>query len=212
MDDKLRRYIEGLFKDVPPTKSMVELKEEMLQNTIEKYQDLLKEGRTEDAAYNIAVAGIGDINSLIKDMEKSEKLENGRQKTAMFTSIAVMIYILSVIPIFLMLQSIMTFTGGIIGFLLLVSVATGILVYNNMSRVNYYRNDDTMVEEFKEWKIKKSSRRGTRISISFALWSILFALYFLISFGTNAWHITWLVFIFGIAIEAFINIIFIMKK
>ena len=36
MYDKLREYIESLFKDAPDTVKTVELKEEMLQNLYEK--------------------------------------------------------------------------------------------------------------------------------------------------------------------------------
>ena len=61
MYDKLREYIESLFKDAPDTVKTVELKEEMLQNLYEKYNDLLAEGRSEQAAFNIAVAGVGDV-------------------------------------------------------------------------------------------------------------------------------------------------------
>jgi len=59
MENKIRDYLEDLFADAPQTKKVYELKEEMFQNLIEKYRDLLAEGMPEEAAYNIAVAGIG---------------------------------------------------------------------------------------------------------------------------------------------------------
>ena len=45
MEDKLRAYMDYLFRDVKPTRKSVELKEEILQNLIDKYRDLLAEGR-----------------------------------------------------------------------------------------------------------------------------------------------------------------------
>ncbi|MGN0452066.1 MAG: permease prefix domain 1-containing protein [Acutalibacteraceae bacterium] len=60
MNEKLRAYVEELFKNAPKTKQTVEIKEEILQNTIDRYNDLIKEGRSPEAAYNISVAGIGD--------------------------------------------------------------------------------------------------------------------------------------------------------
>lgn len=209
MDDKLRRYIEGLFKDVPQTKSMVELKEEMLQNLIEKYQDLMNEGKTEEAAFNIAVAGIGDINELVNDLEKEKRAEdydNSRSKSAMFTAIAVMLYILSLVPIMLAMGSALTFAAGMVGFFFMIALATGTLIFNGMTKPKPYLNGDTMVKEFREWQINRSKQRTTRISISVALWCVLIALYFIISFTTFSWHITWIIFIIGIAIEALINI------
>lgn len=217
MDEKLRRYIEGLFNDVPQTKNTIELKEEMIQNLKEKYDDLISEGKTEEAAYNIAVASIGDISSLLYDLNmggkgmEEKQIMEGKQKSAALTAIAVMLYILSIIPII-----VTPFRGihnsGLIGFLIMITVATGILIYNGMTKQKYHRSDDTMVEEFKEWKTQKGNRRSLRLSISLALWSIIIAAYFVISFTTFAWEITWVIFVFGIAIEALLNIFFIMKK
>lgn len=217
MDEKLRRYIEGLFNDVPQTKNTIELKEEMIQNLKEKYDDLISEGKTEEAAYNIAVASIGDISSLLYDLNmggkgmEEKQIMEGKQKSAALTAIAVMLYILSIIPII-----VTPFRGiqnsGLIGFLIMITAATGILIYNGMTKQKYQRSDDTMVEEFKEWKTQKGNRRSLRLSISLALWSIIIAAYFVISFTTFAWEITWVIFVFGIAIEALLNIFFIMKK
>ena len=46
------------------------MKEEILQNLTEKYNDLLSDGKSEVAAYNIAVAGIGDISELIEELKR----------------------------------------------------------------------------------------------------------------------------------------------
>ena len=73
MRDRLRGYVESLFIDAPRTKKTVELKEEILQNLYDKYDDLLREGKTEEAAYNIAVAGVGDIIPLLEELERSER-------------------------------------------------------------------------------------------------------------------------------------------
>lgn len=213
MEDKLRRYVDGLFKDVPLTKSMVELKEEMLQNLSEKYQDLIYEGKSEEMAYNIAVAGIGDISSLIYDMDvtKKELSDAGKQKSAALTSIAVMAFIFSLIPIMVSLYNGNIFYG-LAGFLVTIMLATGLLIYNNLTKQKFYRTEETMVAEFKEWQTNKSNKKMLRASLSFALWSVLIAVYFIVSFSTFAWNITWIMFLIGIAIEALINIFFILKK
>ena len=95
MQERLRKYVDSLFKDVPLTKSIVELKEEMIQNLYEKYQDLLKSGKTEETAFNNVISGIGDVSSLIYDMDLTikELSDTGIQKSAAFTSVAVMVYI-----------------------------------------------------------------------------------------------------------------------
>ena len=50
MENKLRAYMEELFSEVTPTKQAVELKEEILQNLMDKYHDLLAEGKSPEAA------------------------------------------------------------------------------------------------------------------------------------------------------------------
>ncbi|MBO6159351.1 MAG: DUF4097 family beta strand repeat protein [Firmicutes bacterium] len=65
MEEKIRAHMEKLFVSAPKTEAARELKEEMLQNVLDKYQDLVAEGRTPDEAYLIAIRGIGDISGLI---------------------------------------------------------------------------------------------------------------------------------------------------
>jgi len=222
MEDKLRRYIDGLFARTAPTKKAIELKEEMLQNLNDKYSDLLSEGKTPEAAYNIAVAGIGDVSGLLDELEPEvvfdesfvTEIEMARQKNAMITAVSVMLYILSILPmvVLALTNSHRTMSIGIPVMLLMVAVATGLLIYNNMTKPRYLRNQDTMVDEFREWQSGSNNRKSLRRAISSAMWAILVALYFIISFGSSAWHLTWIVFLLGAAIEAVINIFFTIKK
>ena len=70
MEDKLRAHMDHLFREVPLTKKSVELKEEILQNLVDKYHDLIAEGKSEEAAYNIAVASVGDISELLDSLKE----------------------------------------------------------------------------------------------------------------------------------------------
>ena len=221
MEDKLRRYVDGLFARTVPTKKAVELKEEMLQNLHDKYNDLLTEGKTPEAAYNIVIAGIGDVGVLLSgleieapDSEEYLEYETSRRVSAMFTAIAVMGYILSVLPLIL----ISMFNGsagariGVPVMFVMIAASTGLLVYNNMTKPKYIRGSATMVEEFRKWQTDSHDMKSLRRAVSSALWAILVALYFIISFWTFAWHLTWIIFILGAAVEAVINIFFALKK
>jgi len=208
MEDKLRRYVEDLFEETTPTKKSVELKEEMIQNLQDKYNDLLQDGKTPEAAFNIAVVGIGDVRTLLIDIEKdAQPDEKARRKSAMFTAIAVMLYIVSVLPVIIL----STITGradpilGVVMMFIIVAAATGLLIYNSMTKPKYYKEADNMVEDFREWQDETHERKQMRKAISSALWSIITALYFVISFTTHAWHITWVIWIIGCAIESLIN-------
>jgi len=214
MEDKLRRYLDELFEETTPTKKTIELKEEMLQNLEDKYRDLLAEGKTPEAAFNIAIAGIGDVNNLLKQLEEGfisdsefRKHEEARRKSAMLTAIAVMLYILCVLPIMLINSSI-----AFPIMFCMVAISTGLLVYNNMTKPQYYKESDTVIEEFREWQSGTNERRQMRAAISSALWSLIFVLYFIISFTTHAWHITWVIFIIGGLVESLISIFFAMKN
>lgn len=79
MEPKLRQYIEGLFAGAPNTKQACELKEEIIRNTIERYHDLIAEGKDSQQAYDLAVEGIGDINELLEHWVQSLLRKNRLQ-------------------------------------------------------------------------------------------------------------------------------------
>ena len=222
MEDTIRRYIEDLFADTVPTRKAVELKEEMIQNLTDKYHDLVKEGKTNEAAYNITIAGIGDISTLLAELENEMteyeptkyELEESRQKSAMLTAIAVMMYILCTLPLIMMTMVGFRYAPhiGVPVMFLMIASATGVLIYNNMIKPKSINNPDTMVEEFREWQSDEKDKKSLRKAISSALWSITVALYLIISFMTYAWHITWIIFILAGVVESLMNIFFTIKK
>ena len=214
MENKLRAYMEELFSEVTPTKQAVELKEEILQNLMDKYHDLLAEGKSPEAAYNIAVASIGDTDELLSTLKQGtqtfsqEQLENRRKKSAILISISVMLYILSIIPVILFEQ----FGYEIIGvslMFIMVAIATGLILYNTMTKPKYLKKDDSMVEEFKEWKTNQySPNRSAMKAINSAIWSITVVIYMIISFTTFAWHITWVLFLIAAAVQGVVKAVF----
>jgi len=221
MEDRIRRHVDDLFSDTAPTRKAVELKEEMIQNLDDKYQDLLKDGKTAEAAYNITIAGIGDISDLLAELEKDmpnddyTHIENeaSRQKSALLTAVAVMMYILCILPLIMM--SILDFRYaseiGVPVMFLMIAGATGLLIYNSMTKPKH-GSSDSMVEEFREWQSDDKDRKALRKAISSALWSITVALYLIISFMTHMWYITWIIFIISMAIESLINIFYAARK
>ncbi|MBN1891982.1 MAG: hypothetical protein JW780_04310 [Clostridiales bacterium] len=44
------------------------------------------------------------------------------------------------------------------------------------------------------------------------LWPLILITYFLVSFSTGAWHVTWVLFIAGVMIQGIIGIVFEMRK
>ena len=207
--------MDHLFAQAKPTRSTVELKEEMLQNLIEKYHDLLAEGKSEEAAYNIAIASVGDISELLKHIKEEEnqmpryteeQIEQSRRRSALCVSIAVMLYILCVIPVIIWEEY------GVIAMFVMVAIATGLLIYNNMTKLSYKKSDDSVVEEFKEWQDQSSDQKKLYKAIKGAITSLVVVVYIVVSFTTHAWHITWVIFLIGAAIENVVKAIFELKQ
>ena len=210
MYERLRTYMDDLFSEAPNTRKTAELKEEMLQNLYDKYQDLLAEGKTEETAFNLAVASVGEISGLLSDLESegsgrpNSEIEKSRRRSALLVSIAVMLYILSVIPCILFEDTLI----GIVLMFIMIAVATGLIIYNGMTKEKYIRADDTVVEEFREWKAANASRRRSMNAINSAIWSLTVAVYLVVSFLTSAWQITWIIFLIGTAVTGMVKAIF----
>lgn len=72
MKDKLKEAIEELFENVPESEEIKELKEEMISNAEEKYEDLIQRGFTEEQSYTMVMGSIGDIQELLSEMGQQE--------------------------------------------------------------------------------------------------------------------------------------------
>lgn len=134
-----------------------------------------------------------------------------RKKSAILVSSAVGLYILSVVPVILFSE--LNIEGvteelGVIFMFIFVAIATMLLVYNGMSKPKYKSADDTMVEEFKEWKANKELKKSAKNSINSAIWCLIIAIYIGVSFCFNAWAYSWIIFLIGAAISNIIEAIY----
>ncbi|MGN1138539.1 MAG: permease prefix domain 1-containing protein [Ruminococcus sp.] len=144
MEPKLREYVERLFSSAPKTKQAYELKEEIVCNVIERYHDLIEEGKAQGDAYNQAIAGIGDINELITALKgepaytensyTDEQMATIKSRFSVFRGIAVALYILCVVPniLFGMIPALETLGPAMM--FLMISTATGLLIYGKMTQ------------------------------------------------------------------------------
>ena len=207
MENNIREYIEELFMDAPNTRKAVEMRVELSENLVEKYRAFLAEGKSREDAYNLTIMSIGDISELFDSLKEPEFSfrpgEDEHRRTAVVTAIAVMMYIVSLIPLILF--------GGkwsVVLMLLIVALATGMLVYNNMSSPKDPQSDGTVVGDFRSWQQRTSNDKRVLGSMSTVLWSLTLVVYFLISFSTMKWWITWLIFPIGSALQAILAMYF----
>ena len=211
MEENLRKFLENLFADAPKSKKTVELREELYLNLKEKYQDLVKKGATEDEAFEIVKRSVGDVERLIQDINEPDPtskaaMEQRRKKSAFRIALAVGLYILSPVAIILFGTMGQPIVGLVLMFAL-IAAATSIMVYNNIMRPKFVKIDDTMVEEFREWKASNAAKAEKKNLYSSIVWPIIVVLYFLISFTTGAWYVTWVIFILGVVVQKLIDAI-----
>jgi hypothetical protein len=67
MNEKLRNHVNILFAAAPKTAKAEEIKEELLTNLNDKYNDLLANGYDSTAAFHIALSDIGNMDELFRE-------------------------------------------------------------------------------------------------------------------------------------------------
>ncbi len=198
MREKLQQYVELLFAGVPGSE---EIKEEILQNTLDRYDDLISQGKVPEAAYRLAIAGIGDINEILGTERPEPKASPSREVPPVpedparkkNRAMAIGLYIASPIPLFI-LSELGIPSMGLCMTLLLVATATAVLLMNR-----------SCAEEA-EPAPTPTRKEHPLIGL------ITLAIYLLLSFGTGAWYITWLVFPIMGAVDGLIRAIQDLKE
>jgi len=194
MKDQLRQYVELLFTGSIGTE---EIKQEILQNTLDRYDDLIAQGKSPEAAYRLAISGIGDIGEILETKEvptstgsspKYAETSFGADTAdkRLQRSVAIGFYILSPIPL-LILSEFGLDTMGLCFTLLLIAGATVLLLLSKKTNGASPVNDSVVNPGL-------AAEQGFYKSISALIWCLGVIIYLIVSFKTNAWFITWLVF------------------
>ncbi len=185
MRDQLIQYVKLLFAG---TQDREEMQQEILQNTLDRYDDLIDQGKTPEAAYRLAIAGIGDLAELLGDSPADplpqdpapvSKPKSSQRKKGVLHAIAIAMYICCVIPVILF-DSLGLEEVGVCLMFAMIAVAT-LLITLPIGRNKTADNHAT--EEPPEKKPEKG------------IWgTVVLILYLLFSFLTHAWYITWIIF------------------
>lgn len=187
MRDQLIQYVSLLFAGA---ENCEDTKQEILQNTLDRYDDLIAQGKSEEAAYRLAITGIGDINEILGRQDTvlpavavaGERRETDTPTKKLLRAIAVGLYILCPLPLIVLSEMGMD-TFGFCGTLCFVAVATVLMVLGGKKSEDGSREKDDD---------EPKSELGK--SISGLIWAIGLAVYLIVSFLTMAWHITWVIF------------------
>ena len=194
MKEKLIQYVNLLFAG---TDNSDEIRDEILQNTLDRYEDLLEQGKSPEAAYRLAITGIGDINEILggstmplqpAPQPVTEETSEQARKRKIVTGIAIGMYICCPLPL-VVLQN----TLGLCLLLLIVAAATVLLVVYGKED----KDEDDADSDSPQSPLKKNV--GNVIS------TLGLVVYFVVSFYTGAWGITWVIFPLLAAIKGLVN-------
>ena len=202
MRQELIQYVNLLFAGAGDCE---EIKEEILQNTLDRYDDLIDQGKSPEAAYRLAITCIGDINEILgngqpipqpmePELTEAETKDNRRKH-----AVSIAMYILCPIPLFI-LSEFGYETMGLCMTLLLVAAATALrLTMRHAPRPA-------------EPTVPLTPRQELHKGVGGVIWAVGLALYIIISFATDAWMITWVIFPLLGAVEGLVKAILDLKE
>lgn len=200
MREQLIHYVSLLFAGA---KNAEDIQQEIMQNTLDRYDDMIAQGKTPEAAYRLAISGIGDINEILNTIPCQDSSdyaapipasEENSPASKIIRAIAIGLYILSPIPLFV-LSELNLSTLGLCSTLGVVAVATVLIILGKKK------------EPVAPWKSTPNSQPESELSksINSLIWAIGLAIYFIISFATQAWFITWLIFPMIAAVQGIVK-------
>jgi hypothetical protein len=203
MREQLVKYVELLFAGTTDT---YEIQQEILQNTLDRYDDLIEQGKSAEAAYRLAISGIGDVNEILGQSPRPSpdpviaEPEPTNPNRKLLRSIAIALYILCAVPMCLTDGS----TLGLCITIAIVAVATAIMVYISKNKAHDVTSSGTA---------PVSSARGDGYKIAKGIiWGGGICLYVSVSLITRAWWITWLIFPMLACIQGITTAIFDLKE
>lgn len=208
MREQLIQYVNLLFAGAGDCE---EIKQEILQNTLDRYDDLVAQGKSPEAAYRLAISGIGDINEILGSAPQGEPAavhdpaadEAAARENRLKHAVSIAMYILCPIPLFILSEFGLD-TMGLCFTLVLVAAATALRLT--------MRRTAKPARQTKELTVTMSAETKLTGSINSMIWAIGLALYFIISFATGAWYITWVMFPLIGAVQGLVKAIMDLKE
>ena len=207
MREQLTQYVNLLFAGV---KDSDDMRMEILQNTLDKYDDLVSQGKSPEAAYRLAISGIGDINEILGTTPNSlpyqpsrPAMESEDPKRKKLRGLAIALYILCALPVIVLSE----YGHDILGLsitLVIVAIATYLIMITGRK--------EPEVEPKSKKEEPDTPQKMLRKTIHSLLDAIMLAVYLLISFKTKAWAVTWLIFPIFACISGLVDAIWDLKE
>ena len=206
MREQLIQYVNLLFAGA---QDCADTQQEILQNILDRYDDLIAQGKTPEAAYRLAISGIGDINEIlggkpeytaVMQSPTPEETDTGDSSfKKIIRAVAIGLYILCPIPLIILSEMGMD-TIGLCGTISLVAIATILILLGRKKIAVIERKEE-------DNSVQRSPRQELRKGVNSLIWAIGLAVYFIISFATMAWYVTWVIFPIIAAIQGLVRAI-----
>lgn len=196
MRDQLIQYVSLLFAG---TENCEDIRQEILQNTLDRYDDLVAQGKSPESAYRQAISGIGDISEILSGEQtftasprtNEPEPEADTPTKKLLRTIAIALYILCAAPLIILSEFGMD-NLGLCCTLAVVAVATVLILLGKKNGPEEDTQEHTASAQAQE--TSESPRQELRKSIKSLIWAIGLAAYFIVSFSTGAWYVTWVIF------------------
>lgn len=219
MEDRVRAYVDSLFRNVLKTQQVEELIEEICSNLNEKIIDLINSGKSENEAFIESVATLGDTSELLSDITDYSYYSDYSASTSQtednnildiknhaagnaFATMLILLGVISVAVAYLLSKNIII--SAIVLFIFLIP-AVGIYIYVGEieSKKKWSVNENSEEISNDEDKNKRKKRMGK--AVSSAIWMFATCTFFILGFEYGKFHYAWIVFIAASGIEHLIK-------
>lgn len=216
--NKIRKYVETFFQDIPKTKKVIDTQEELIADLKEKYTDLINSGISDEEAYQEVIAGLGDMDELVEGLKRDydiggieKEIIKKQKQTALVVSVSVGLYILSIVAICIVEELGKPEYVSVSTFFTIAGFATCLLIYHFLSipKISHLQSQKHIRNKRNE-SIElnnKNSDKLIRDTISSILWLMIVCIYFIISFTFRCWNVSWILFLIGACIQNIIYLI-----
>ena len=168
--ETIKNYLDNMFAGLPKTQHVLDLKNNILTNMEEKYNELKKQGKSENEAIGIVISEFGNIDELVNELgihkdedvnykpivtkEEAENYLNVKRTMGIQVGIGVLLCILAPASLILFSQ---LFSDGIIGLgtssdvgviiglislFIFITIAVGMFIYSGMNFERYKYMED----------------------------------------------------------------------
>lgn len=220
MRNKLICYVNSIFEGIPNTPEVQELREEILQNTLDRYDEECARGVSETVAYNVAVMSIGDTDELLAAYRKPKKEKKSSRRVCV--AIAIALYILCVVPPAVADEMGWPEALGVSLMFLMIAAATALIILSGgreKPAAPKASAPQGMPVQPAAQPVQAASAQEERSSAVKILRGVLTPLYWLAAVGlflaagfAGYWYVAWVIFIAAGAVGDVITGIVYMAK